>query len=325
MIVDGTVELSHLAREFAGMRYRLTVQKVRASDFQGGDHDFEIVRGGLVVYPRLALAELPSTRRPRKEPGPTFGSGVERLDRMLGGGMLPGSSCLVVGPSGSGKTSLATRFAFEAAEHGATVVFFLFEELRETMLQRSATLGMDLRPHIEAGRVEVRELGGTSTLPGELASMVRDRVNDGVDMVVVDSLSGYYQSLPDEHLLLAQIRDIVRYLSENGVVSILTLAQGSFPQVEHVIPLDVSESVDVMLSLQFIEAIGQLRKSVVVVKRRDGLHERGMRELLISERGIEIGGSLGRHEGRMTGQPMISLEPDQVLGDAGGEGDDARS
>jgi circadian clock protein KaiC len=193
------------------------------------------------------------------------------------------------------------------------------------MLKRSATLGMDLRPHIDAGRVEVRELGGTSTLPGELASMVRDRVNDGVDMVVVDSLSGYYQSLPDEHLLLAQIRDIVRYLSENGVVSILTLAQGSFPQVEHVIPLDVSESVDVTLSLQFVEAVGQLRKSVVVVKRRDGFHERGMRELLISERGIEIGGSLGRYEGRMTGQPMISLEPDQVLGDAGGEGDDARS
>jgi circadian clock protein KaiC len=307
MVVDGTIQLEHLAQDFAGMRYRLTVQKVRGSDFQGGEHDFEIVRGGLVVYPRLALAELPA--RNRHDDARRFASGLHELDGMMGGPLPVRSSCLLVGPSGSGKTSLATRYAFQAAEDGRTVAYFLFEERRATMLDRSAELHIDLRPHIASERVRVLEVGGSSVLPGELATMIREHVDGGAEMIVIDSLSGYYQSLPDKRLLLAQTRDVIRYLGDRGVMLILALSQIS--EFGHALELDVSESVDVLVNLDFVASQGSLRKGVAVLKRRDGAHDTSMRELVIGgERGIEIGRQFGRFEGQMTGPPTIATAPD---------------
>ena len=306
MVVDGTIQLAHLAQDFAGMRYRLTVQKVRGSDFQGGEHDFEIVRGGLVVYPRLALAELPA--RNKHDEARRFATGLAEFDRMMGGALANRSACLLVGPSGAGKTSLASRYTFQAAEEGHRVAYFLFEERRGTMLDRAAELHMDLHPHIATERVQVLEVGGSSVLPGELATMIREHVDGGAEMIVIDSLSGYYQSLPDKRLLLAQTRDVIRYLGDRGVMLILTLSQIS--EFGHALELDVSESVDVLVNLDFVEAQGALTKSVAVLKRRDGVHDTGMREFVIGgEAGLRIGRQFGRFEGQMTGQAMITSDP----------------
>ena len=293
MITDGAIELEHLEEDFAGLRYRLRVQKIRGSAFRGGHHDFEIVRGGLVVYPRLTL--VPRGRfaeenvdRPRTQ----FLSGIESLDRMAGGGLTAGTSCLIRGPSGVGKSSLATRYVYAAAERGQRTVYFLFEEVHDTFMRRSAALHMDLAAHVEAGRVRIVQLGGTSVLPGELATQIRVGVEWGADVIVIDSLSGYYQSLPDERLLLSEIRDVIRYLSERGVLTLVTVAQPPDPVGLETVPLDalnIGESVDVSINMQYIEDGGVLTKGMSIIKRRDGAHEKGMREFVIDESGLSVG------------------------------------
>ncbi len=301
LITDGSIELEHLEEDFAGLRYRLRVEKIRGSPFRGGFHDFQIARGGLVVYPRLTLAHNPRfaaehVDRPRQQ----FASDIEALDQMVGGGLTAGTSCLIRGPSGVGKSSLATRYVFAAAERGQRTVYFLFEEVRDTFMRRSEALRMDLMPHIASDLVKVSQMGGTSVLPGELATQIRSAVEWGADLVVIDSLSGYYQSLPDQRLLLSEIRDVIRYLSERGILTLITVAQRADPAGTESVTLEalnISESVDVTLNLQYLEAGDVLAKGLSVIKRRDGDHEKGMRELLIDGDGLRVGKVLPRFGG----------------------------
>ncbi len=293
MMADGAIELEHLEEHFAGLRYRLKVQKLRGSDFHGGHHDFQIVRGGLIVYPRLTLPNHVTRRQGRSEHDlTTFSSGQPALDALTGGGLRAGTSCLIRGPSGAGKTSLANRYVHAAAQRGQRSLYFLFEEIRETFLGRSEALAMDLRPYIEADLVRVPEVGGSTVLPGELATQIRDGVAWGADIVVLDSLSGYRQSLPDDELLLAVMRNMIRYLSERGILTLVALthspdpleAQGMGGDV-----LDIRESVDVMINLQYVVRDERLAKAIAVVKRRDGAHETCMRELDIGPASLLVG------------------------------------
>jgi circadian clock protein KaiC len=326
MITDGAIELVHLEEDFAGNRYRLRVEKVRGSAFRGGYHDFEIVRGGLHVYPRLTLA---NRGRYAEDQGgrerATYPSGIASLDELVGGGLTAGTSCLVRGPSGVGKSSLATRYAYAAAESGHRAAYFLFEEVRDTFLRRAAALQMDLGPHVADGTLRVVQLGGTSVLPGELAAEIRTSVEGGAEIVVIDSLSGYYQSLPDERLLLSEIRDVIRYLSERGLLTIVTLAERADQFGIEDIPLDrldISESVDVSVHLQYVESGAQLTKCISVVKRRDGDHEKGMRELIIGTHGLSVGRVLQRYGGVRDGdRGATSTVPDARGGDDDGAGD----
>ena len=301
LITDGAIELEHLEEDFAGLRYRLRVQKVRGSAFRGGHHDFEIVRGGLVVYPRLTLTHRGRFAETHSEaPRTRFASEIESLDRMVGGGLTAGTSCLIRGPSGVGKSSLATRYTFAAAGRGQRCVYFLFEEVRDTFIRRSRALQMDLAPYVVSDHVRLVQLGGTSVLPGELAAQIRAAVEWGVELVVIDSLSGYYQSLPDERLLLSEIRDVIRYLSERGIVTLITVAQRPDPVGLEAVPLDalnISESTDVTMNLLYLEAGDVLTKGLSIIKRRDGDHEKGMRELIISRDGLRVGSVLPRFGG----------------------------
>jgi len=324
MITDGAIELDHLEEDFAGMRYRLRVEKVRGSAFRGGYHDFEIVRGGLHVYPRLTLANR--GRYAEDQAGrerATYPSDIASLDRMVGGGLTAGTSCLVRGPSGVGKSSLATRYVHASAERGFRAAYFLFEEVRDTFLRRSAALQMDLGSYVADGTVRVVQLGGTSVLPGELAAEIRTSVEGGAEIVVIDSLSGYYQSLPDEHLLLSEIRDVIRYLSERGLLTIVTLAQrpdqsgGDDVLLDR---LDISESVDVTLDLQYLEVDAELVKGISVVKRRDGDHEKGRRELIIGVEGLSVGRVLPRYGGVPDDDRGAATAP---VDPPGGDGDGA--
>ncbi len=318
LITDGAIELEHLEEDFAGLRYRLRVQKIRGSAFYGGHHDFEIVRGGLVVYPRLTLAHRGHFAEEHEHrPRTSYASDIESLDELVGGGLTAGTSCLIRGPSGVGKSSLVTRYAYAAAERGQRTAYFLFEEVRDTFMRRSAALGMPLAPHVEADRVRVIQMGGTSVLPGELATQIRSAGQWGAHLMVIDSLSGYYQALPDERLLLSEIRDVIRFLSERGVLTLITVAQRADPVGTESVPLEalnISESVDVTVNLQYLEAGDVLIKGMSVIKRRDGDHEKGMRELVIDRSGLHVGQMLPSfggmtHDGVPTvaiGDPMAS-------------------
>ncbi len=300
-VAHGVVTLEQLALDYGAERRRLRVVKLRANEFRGGYHDFTIQRGGLAVYPRLVANEH------RAEFSVTLAStGNAALDRMLGGGINPGTNTLLIGPSGAGKTTTATTALVAALRRGDRGAYFLFDEGLPTLLARSAALGMDLRPFIANGQLSVRQIDPAEMSPGEFVHHVRCAVErDGAHVVVIDSLSAYLQSMPGERYLLLQMHELLTYLNQQGVITLMVLGQhGIIGQVTT--SVDLSYLADAIVLLRYFETDGEVRKAVSVMKTRVASHETTIRELVIGARGISVGGPVKGVSGVLGGAPAWS-------------------
>lgn len=298
-LVHGIVRLERWAPPYGAARRRLEVAKVRGRSYQEGWHDMNIVKGGVQVYPR--------PRREQERERPTWeqlSSGVEELDALLGGGLEMGTACLIAGSSGTGKSSVASLYVSSAMEAGERGAVYIFDERPETLYKRSADLGMPMRSFVESGQLSVRGVETGEMAPGEFGDDIRALVEEGgVKIVLIDSLTGYLRAMPDEHLLINQMHDLLNYLSENGVLTILVVTNhGLIGEIAHS-GLDLSYLSDTVVLLRHFEAEGALRKAISVVKKRHGWHERTIRELVIREGGIELSDPLEGFRGVLTGNP----------------------
>ncbi len=308
-IAHGLIRMEREAREYGVTRRQLHVVKMRGVRFQDGRHDFVIKSGGLEIYPRLS-ARSPS---PIKYDG-AVQSGSAQLDTLLGGGLDCGSSTLILGPAGCGKTTLCSHYLLTALQRGERVVCYQFEESRETFLRRSAGFGMTFEPFLESGQFELVQVEIADLSPGEFASGVRQKVEEeGARFIVIDSLNGYLNGMPSERFLLIHMHELLSYLGQRGVVTILTVAQHGMMGAAMQTPVDVSFLADTVILLRFFEAGGAVRQAISVVKKRRGSHERTLRELKIGSGGIQVGETLEQFEGVLTGVPRYRGKADTLL------------
>lgn len=300
-IVHGMLTMQIVPLKFGINRRFLSVGKMRGSTFREGNHDYVIQHGGLVVFPRLVAAQHASPA-PRTE---LFRSGNEGLDRAVGGGLHAGTGTLFMGPAGSGKSTIASMFASQAAASGHRVLYFAFDEVVSTLVQRASELGLGFEGEVASGKLRLRQIDPAEIAPGELANEIVDGVNQGgVGMVVLDSLNGYVNSMPQEDYLHLHLHELLSYLNQHGVCTIMVLAQHGLVGNMGA-PVDVSYLADTVLLTRFFEARGVMKKAVSVIKKRSGAHEDTIRELTMSEHGIKLGEPLVNFEGVMTGVPRF--------------------
>ena len=298
-IAHGAVLLEHTIPAFGIQRRRVSVTKFRGSDFRGGYHDYAIRRGGLEVFPRLVAAEhrQPAQRR-------RLASGLPQLDALLGGGLETGTSTLLMGAAGTGKSTIAALFAATAAGRGEHASLFIFDESANTLFSRMKGLGIDLQSHAEAGRIIVREIDPAELSPGEFAHRIRCAVEeDRSTIVVVDSLNGYLNSMPDERFLIVQLHELLTYLGQRGVATLLLAAQHGILGSHMTAPVDASYLADSVMMLRYFEDDGEVKQAISVVKMRGGEHERTIRELRMRDGGIHISEPLRGYRGVFSGIP----------------------
>ena len=299
-LAHGVILLEHLALEYGAERRRLQVTKLRGLRFWGGYHDFRIRTGGIVVYPRVAPGKSTGDREVR-----LLESGSAPLDRLLGGGLQEGSSLLIIGAAGTGKSVLSTQYACAATARGERVRFYLFDERLNSFLLRSEGLGMDLDEPLRDGRLKLQQIEPTEMSPGEFANEVARAIDeDNVRLIIIDSINGYMQSMPEERLLPIQVHELLSYLSNRRVTCIMTLVQqGIFGN-----PVDdaaeISYLADSVLLLRYFEVLGSVRQALSVVKKRSGNHERTIRECRVTRGGLSVGEPLTEFQGVLTGVPQ---------------------
>jgi circadian clock protein KaiC len=299
-LAHGVIVLEHVALEYGAERRRLKVTKLRGQHFRGGYHDFRILMGGLAVYPRI----LSNEPRPNRK-GPALQSNSVPLDTLLGGGVRRGSSVLITGAAGTGKSILATQYATAAIERGETVRFFMFDERLDTFLHRAEGLQMEVKPGIESKRLQVQQVEPTELSPGEFANqVVRAVEDDGVTLIVIDSINGYLQSMPEERLLPVQVHELLSFLANNGVTVIMTLVQRGIFGSPIDETADVSYLADTVILLRYFEVNGAVRQAISVVKNRSGDHEHTIREARVGPGGLHIGEPLHEFQGVLTGVPQ---------------------
>ena len=308
-VTHGVVRLEHLAIDYGAERRRLRIVKMRGMDFQGGFHDFKIRTGGVTVFPRLVAAQH---HRPFRNE--IVSSGVDELDTLLGGGLNRGTSTLLIGPAGVGKSSLAIRYVLTALKRGELAAIYTFDEGVSTLLHRAAGLGMDLREHLESGRLTVEQVYAAELSPGEFAFRVRQRVDrDHASVVVIDSLNSYLNAMPAEQFLVMQMHELLAYLNQQGVLSLLVMAQhGLLGHMQT--PVDLSYLTDSVILLRYFECVGRVLKAISVMKKRTGPHEQTIREIRLSSAGVHVGPPLEQFQGILTGVPTYVGQAAPIVG-----------
>jgi circadian clock protein KaiC len=300
-VAHGVLEVEQLAPEYGPGRRRLRFIKVRGVQFSAGYHDYVIERGGMRVFPRLVAAE-----HRRALITESMSSGVPELDQLLGGGVDRGTSMLIMGPAGCGKTSVSMQYAWAAVNRGERASLFLFDEVVETMLKRARGIAMDLDSAVQRNLLSMRQIDPAEMSPGEFAQHVRDSVQkDQSKIVVIDSLNGYLNAMPEERFLTIHMHEMLSYLSQQNVVTILIMAQhGMIGKMDS--PLDISYLSDTVLLMRYFEADGSIHQALSVVKKRTGRHERSIREFQITPQGLRVGEPLQQFQGILTGVPTYT-------------------
>jgi circadian clock protein KaiC len=277
----------------------LRVTKMRGVQFRGGYHDYTIRTGGLEVFPRLIAGDA-SGERKRQE---TVQSVSPQLDQMLGGGIQRGTSTLLIGPAGSGKSSIALSYIAAAAKRGEHAALFAFDETIGSIYDRSAGVGMALEPLVRSNQVTLEQINPAEMSPGEFTNLMCRTVEArDTKVVVIDTLNGLLNAMPEERHLILQVHELLSYLSQCGVLSILIIAQHGLVGAMQS-PLDLSYLSDNVLLFRYFEAQGTMRKAISVMKKRVGSHEDSIRELHISGGGVQVGEPLTEFVGIMTGVP----------------------
>ncbi len=299
-IVHGVILLEQMNPEYGADRRRLRVRKYRGVAFRGGYHDYAIRTGGIEVYPRLVAAEhRTSIVRQKME------SGIPEIDSLLGGGIEQGTSTLIIGAAGTGKSTLAAQFAAAAAARGEKSALYVFDESPVTLTTRAAQLDVALQPGIDTGLVNVRQVDPAELSPGELTHAIRLAVEEeNVKLIVIDSLNGYLNAMPEERFLTVQLHELLSYLGQRNVATILVCAHSGLLGANMSSPIDASYLADAVVLLRYFENRGEVRQALSVMKKRGSRHERTIREFGFDNGRIYVGSALREFRGVLTGVPV---------------------
>ncbi|RNJ41327.1 circadian clock protein KaiC [Mesorhizobium erdmanii] len=308
-ISHGVIRMEQLSPIYGGERRRLRIIKMRGVQIRGGFHDFVIRPGGVMVFPRLVASE----HEMAEHGTPATGNGS--VDTLVGGGLDRGTSTLLMGPSGVGKSTIACSYCHAALNRGEHVLVLLFDETRRIFLARASGLGMDLGPFADNGSLLLEQIDPAELSPGELSSRIQSAVErSNARIVLIDSLTGYLNAMSEEQHLVLQMHEILTYLNQKGVVTILLLANhgliGQMPA-----SVDMTYLCDSVMLLRFFESGGRLRRAISVVKKRVGPHEDTIREFKISATGLAVGEPLEEFRGILTGVPTYEGKQGNLLQD----------
>ena len=308
----GVIRLEELAPEYGSQRRRMRVVKYRGAEYRGGFHDFSILRGGIRVYPRLVAAE-----HRRGFSRQVVSSGSEGFDHLLGGGLERGTGTLLIGPAGTGKTLLALQCLISAMSKGMKAAAFIFDEDLGLLLDRAANLGLDLDGFIKDGRLHIESVDAAEMSPGQFIHKVRQCVEErDAAAVLIDSLNGYQAAMPQEAFLLLHLHELLSFLNRRGALTLTTVAQhGLIGDTQS--PVDVTYLSDTVILLRYFEAAGRIRRAVSVMKKRASSHENTIREMRITQSGVEFGAPLEQFQGILRGVPSFIGGDGELIG-AGG-------
>jgi len=295
----GVMLLETLPFEYGRARRRLRIVKFRGVAALEGFHDFIIKKGGLEVFPQLVSAGADAPR-----PTSSVVSGVTELDQLLGGGLTWGTTTLLIGPAGTGKSTLGAQYAASGITREKAAIF-LFDERMSTFITRCEALGMRIGSRLADGSVTLQQVEPGEMSPGEFSFRVRQAVErDGARVILIDGLNGYLNAIPQVEAPLVRMHELLSFLNERGVSTLMIVAQHGIVGSNMQTPLDVSYLADSVVLLRFFESHWTVRRALSVMKKRSGPHESTIREFQIGPDRLHVGKALSEFQGVLSGIPQ---------------------
>ncbi len=292
-ISDGIISLNHTPGEQKMLRY-LNVKKMRGIDYRSGSVNFEISSDGILVYPKTpTLNKMAKTDfKVRK------GTGIKKLDEMIGGGYPRGHVVLMTGNTGTGKSTYAMQFLVEGLEEGEGAIFVNLEEPLTQVKKTAFSHGWDLESYEEEGLLDFLTPDLIDTFPDKFLYSVKDLIDENnIERMVIDSVSSLLSSNMDKDKLREILLQLNSTLKKNGITCVMThLASGIFGSSPKDLfgsiqasDLRLSSLTDAIILLRYVERTNSVKKALNVLKMRGSEHSKKIREFKIEQDGITIG------------------------------------
>ena len=301
--VDGVMVLANERFESRHVR-ELQIIKLRGGPHVAGSHTFSITETGLTIFPRLesVVGGTPRPENPREGQG--LGTGVPGLDTMLGGGLLPFSSTLVMGTPGSGKTLLGLSFLMEGASRGERGVLAGFHETPPDLIATAAGIGLDLQGAIEAGLIRVLWDPPLELSADAWAWRLLDIVGEHrPQRAFLDALSDIQSFIVSPRRIATYTAALTNELRGRGVTSLIAAEIDAPGDDELVVPVPAaSATMDNAILLRHVELRSSLHRLVSVLKARQRGTDPAIREFVITDQGIVVSGQFPAASGLLTGR-----------------------
>jgi circadian clock protein KaiC len=280
----------------------LRIAKYRGTDHGTNEYPFIIDRGGFVVLPITSLGLDHEVFDER------ISTGVPGLDQMIdGGGLFRGSSLLVSGSAGSGKTSLAASLLVAACTRGESAALFSFEESPDQLIRNMRSAGVDLAPHVDAGRLSIHSVRPTfHGLETHLARIYRTIVDREPDVVAIDPMTSLLAAGSQRHARAVLLR-LVDMLKSKGITAVFT-SLGHGARAAEMTESEISSLMDTWISLRITEVSGERNRELYLLKSRGMGHSNQVREFVITRRGMKLTRPYVGTEGVVTGSARVVQE-----------------
>jgi circadian clock protein KaiC len=301
--VDGLITLRQ-EREGARHVRTLEVVKLRGAHHLGGRHEFAIGPDGIAVFPRLE-AGVTLEEREETPPDERVGFGLPALDAMVGGGLLPGSSTLLMGTPGAGKTLTGLHLLVAGAQRGERGLLAGFHERPGRLVRAAASIGLDLASHVESGRIRILWRPPLELSPDAWAWQLLAAVREHrPTRLVVDALTDVERRIADPSRAPDVVAALTGELRSAGVTSLFTAELDTLVGPELRVPLPaISVAMDTLLLLRNSELRSRLQRLVSVLKMRESAFDPAIRSFTIGDQGLAIGEPFTGVAALLTGIP----------------------
>jgi circadian clock protein KaiC len=304
---DGLIDVR---QELIGSRRVRTLQvvKLRGANHLGGRHEFTIGPDGITVFPRLEAA-LGDTDHGAEPDETRIGTGVPSLDAMLGGGLLPGSSTLLMGTPGAGKTLTGLHLVVAGARRGERGLIAGFHERPQRLIRAAARIGLDLAGAVDSGLVRILWRPPLELSPDAWAWALLDVVAEHrPTRLIVDAITDIERRIPGPDRPPDFIAALTSELRGAGVTALFNAELSTLIGPELRVPLPaVSVALDNMILLRYVELHARLERLISILKVRESAFDPAIRGFVISDQGIAIGEPVSGAAALLTGAPIPTL------------------
>lgn len=295
-IVDNILYLSQTTTRFRTMR-NLEILKMSGLGFTEGEHTFEIKDSGVKLYP-ICIPEKISLKPERER----LKSSIEKLDTILAGGILKGSSILVAGSAGTGKTIFGLHFIMDGAINGEPGLIISFEETPEELYQYSKSFGWDLEKMEKEDQVRILFTPPSDVYPNKHTLHINKLIEEiGVQRVFVDDISGFDYAFERNIDKKEHIYNLIRNFKNKKITSCFTSEIENITGNLQVSHIALSMVMDVVILLRYVEIESEMKKALLVLKIRGSGHDKSLREYSITDSGMKIGKQFREYTGILTG------------------------
>jgi circadian clock protein KaiC len=300
-MVDGLVRLTDQDMGPRAIR-ELEIEKFRGSSYLRGRHIFEITSGGIDVHPRTeAVLRQPDLHSGEVRDRLKFG--IRRLDDMLMGGVLSGSTTTLLGAPGTGKTVLGLHFLHEGAANGENVLYFGFYETPDRLLSKAQNLGLDMRQYCESGTLQLMWKSPLEEIPDAIVASILDNVRrHNVKRLFIDGLEPLRDFLIYPERTPRFFTALMNELRALNVTTLFTSELAQLFSADIYIPVaGISATIDNIIVLRYAELRSQLYRLISILKVRESTYDPAIREFRISENGIDVASTFESAEAILTG------------------------